>query len=79
MFDCTVVQSLPAATRLGYGWRQKQDKTRQQQNNLAELEASLAPAEAEVGAMAKADQNRFACLVFKTKDGYISVWTVFKT
>ena len=23
--------------------------------------------------------NRFACLVFKTKDGYISVMTVFKT
>ena len=36
----------------------KNKTTRQQQdNNLAELEASLAPAEAEVGAMAKADQN----------------------
>ena len=35
------------------------NKTRQQQNNnnLVELEASLAPAEAEVGAMAKADQK----------------------
>ena len=34
------------------------DKTtrQQQDNNLVELEASLAPAEAEVGAMAKADQ-----------------------
>ena len=33
------------------------NKTRQQDNNnLAKLEASLAPAEAEVGAMAKADQ-----------------------
>ena len=42
--------------RLVYGWRQKQNKTRQQ-DNLAELEASLAPAEAEVGAMAKADQK----------------------
>ena len=27
------------------------------QNNSVELEASLAPAEAEVGAVAKADQN----------------------
>ena len=48
---------LPAATRLGYGWRQKQDKTRQQDNNLAKLEASLAPAEAEFRAVAKADQQ----------------------
>ena len=43
-----------------YGWRQKnktrQDKTRQDNNNLAKLEASLAPAEAEFGAVAKADQ-----------------------
>ena len=35
-----------------YGWRQQ--TTRQ---NSVELEASLAPAEAEVGAVAKADQN----------------------
>ena len=35
----------------------KQDKTRQQNNNLANLEASLAPAEAEFGAVAKADQK----------------------
>ena len=35
------------------------DKTRQQQQDLVELEASLAPAEAEVGAMAKADQKYF--------------------
>ena len=34
----------------------KQQKTRQD-NNLVELEASLAPAEAEVGAVAKADQK----------------------
>jgi hypothetical protein len=33
------------------------DKTKQQNNNSVELEASLAPAEAEVGAVAKADQN----------------------
>ena len=39
-----------------YGWRQQQ--TRQQQKNSVELEASLAPAEAEVGAVAKADQNQ---------------------
>ena len=32
-------------------------KTRQQQNSV-KLEASLAPAEAEVGAMAKADQKQ---------------------
>ena len=29
----------------------------QKQNNLVELVASLAPAKAEVGAVAKADQN----------------------
>ena len=40
------------------GWFMVGDKTtrQQQDNNLVELEASLAPAEAEVGAMAKADQ-----------------------
>ena len=43
-----------------YGCRQqdkttRQDKTRQ--NNSVELVASLAPAEAEIGALAKADQN----------------------
>ena len=32
-------------------------KTRQQKKNSAELEATLAPAEAEVGAVAKADQH----------------------
>ena len=32
------------------------DNKTKQQDNLVELEASLAPAEAEVGAMAKADQ-----------------------
>ena len=36
-----------------YGWRQQ---TRQKKNSV-ELEASLAPAEAEVGALAKADQK----------------------
>ena len=35
----------------------KKDNNNNNNNNLAELEASLAPAEAEVGAMAKADQN----------------------
>ena len=39
---------------LVYGWRKTTTKTRQ---NLAKLEASLAPAEAEVGAIAKADQQ----------------------
>ena len=33
------------------------DKTTTRQQDLSKLEASLAPAEAEVGAMAKADQN----------------------
>ena len=44
------------------------DKTRQ--DNLTELEASLAPAEAEVGAMAKADQNHliYMCFQMITKD-----------
>ena len=37
-----------------YGWRQT--TTTRQDNNLAKLEASLAQAEAEVGAVAKADQ-----------------------
>ena len=32
------------------------DNKKQQQDNLANLEASLAPAEAEFGAVAKADQ-----------------------
>ena len=35
----------------------KQDKTTRQDNNSVELEASLAQAEAEVGAVAKADQH----------------------
>ena len=60
MCDRTVVHTslcllLAGLARLVYGWRQ-QNNTRQ---DLAELEASLAPAEAEVGAMAKADQNSF--------------------
>ena len=46
------VQLLVDTTRLVYGWRQKQDNN----NNSVELEASLAPAEAEVGAMGKAEQ-----------------------
>ena len=33
------------------------DKTTTKQNNLVELEASFAPADAEFGAVAKADQN----------------------
>ena len=58
MCDCTVVQSLPAA---GWAdWFMVGDKTTttRQQDNLAKLEASLAPAEAEFGAVAKADQNK---------------------
>ena len=55
--QCTVVQSLPAATWLGYCWRQTKKTKTKNDNNLAELEASLATAEAEVGAMAKADQK----------------------
>ena len=38
-----------------YGCRQNK---KQQQDNLANLEASLAPAEAEFGAVAKADQYK---------------------
>ena len=33
-------------------------KDKKKDNNLVELEASLAPAVAEVGAVAKADQNK---------------------
>ena len=40
-----------------YGCRQQNNNKKQQQDNLAKLEASLAPAEAEFGAVAKADQN----------------------
>ena len=36
-------------------WLETNNK--KQQNNLVELEASLAPAEAEVGAVAEADQQ----------------------
>ena len=62
MCDCTGVQTSLCLLLAGqcrfYGWRQKQDKTRQQQdNNLIKLEASLAPAKADVGAEAKADQK----------------------
>ena len=45
----------------------KQDKTRQQQNNSVKLEASLAPAEAEVGARAKADQKSLFASKVKRK------------
>ena len=51
------VQLLVDATGLVYGWRQKQQDKTTRQDNSVELEASLAPAEAEVGAMAKADQK----------------------
>ena len=37
--------------------KSKSKKQTKQKNNLVELEASLAPAEAEVGAVAKADQH----------------------
>ena len=40
-----------------YGCRQQNNNKKQQQDNLANLEASLAPAEAEFGAVAKADQK----------------------
>ena len=50
--SCTVVQSLPAAGCAD--WFMVGDK---KQDNLAKLEASLAPAEAEFGAVAKADQH----------------------
>ena len=58
MCDCTVVHTslcllLAVQTGLWLETKQQQDKTRQ---DLAELEASLAPAEAEFGAVAKADQ-----------------------
>ena len=46
-----------------YGWRQKQDN-----NNLAKLEASLAPAEAEFVAVAKADQKAFGWNIFTIKN-----------
>ena len=52
MCDCTVVHTslcLLLAVQTGLWLETKQD-------NSVELEASLAPAEAEVGAMAKADQ-----------------------
>ena len=39
----------------------KNNKTKQQ-NNSVELEATLAPAEAEVGAVAKADQKLVFCV-----------------
>ena len=39
-----------------YGWRQ-QKKAKGKRQVSVELEASLAPAEAEVGAVAKADQK----------------------
>ena len=50
------VQLLVDASRLFYGWRQKQDNNNKTRQDWVELEASLAPAEAEVGAVAKADQ-----------------------
>jgi hypothetical protein len=55
-----------------YGCRQQQ-KT----NNLVELVAAIAPAKAEVGAVAKADQNsglpKFALLVARTSLGPIQI------
>ena len=48
------VQLLVATTWLVYGWRQT--TTTKSKKQKTSLEASLAPAEAEVGAMAKADQ-----------------------
>ncbi len=56
MCDCTVVQSLPAAGCAGWFMVGDNNKTK---NNLANLEASLAPAEAEFGAVAKADQQTY--------------------
>ena len=40
-----------------YGCRQQQQQDKTKQNNSVELVASLAPAEAEIGALAKADQQ----------------------
>ena len=57
MCDCTVVQSLPAASWAGLWLETKTRQQQQNNNNLAKLEASLAPAEAEFGAVAKADQH----------------------
>ena len=55
-----------------YGCRQQQDKTTRQdktKNNSVELVASLAPAEAEIGALAKADQK------FSNKNRVLAAWT----
>ena len=51
--------------RLVYGWRQQQQDKK---NNLLKLEASLAPAEADVGAEAKADQKHLKNLVMDFLD-----------
>ena len=59
MCDCTVVHTslcLLLAGQTGLWLETKTTRQQQQQDNSVELEASLAPAEAEVGAMAKADQ-----------------------
>ena len=58
MCDCTVVHTslcLLLAGQTGLWLETNKTTTRQ---NWEELEASLAPAEAEVGAMAKADQQQ---------------------
>ncbi len=58
---CVTVQlytQVSACCWLGWlGWFMVGDKKNKTRQDLAELEASLAPAEAEVGAMAKADQK----------------------
>ena len=52
-----------------YGCRQD-NKTKQQQKQFSEeLVASLAPAEAEIGALAKADQK------FSNKNRVLAAWT----
>ena len=59
--DLCVTVQLYSLCLLPLGWvmvGDKQKKDKKTTNNLAELEASLAPAEAEVGAMAKADQYK---------------------
>ena len=55
-FNCCSTASIVSRRHQAGLWLEtttRQDK----KNNLVELEASLAPAEAEVGAMAKADQK----------------------
>jgi hypothetical protein len=60
-----------------YGWRQQKKGKRQQV--LVELEASLAPAEAEVGAVAKADQKSTLNFHYALMQNWIALSVVLKT